>query len=126
MLGNHTVRASLPASDLDRAKKFYEETLGLKAAEENPGGLLYKMRDSELLVFVSMGKSDGSFTQAGWEVDDIESEVAELKERGVTFEEYDFPGLKTVNAIADTPDGRSAWFKDSEGNLLGLLQRPKS
>jgi catechol 2,3-dioxygenase-like lactoylglutathione lyase family enzyme len=123
MLGNYWVSPSLPASDLERAKKFYEGTLGLKVAEEDPGGLTFQAKGSELFVFISMGKSDGSFTQAGWEVDDIEAEVAELKGRGVSFEEYDYPELKTVNSIAETADGKSAWFKDSEGNLLGLLQR---
>lgn len=119
------MRASLPASDLERARKFYEETLGLEVLEADEGGIRFKSGGgSEFVVFTSMGKSDASFTQGGWEVDDIEGEVADLKSRGVKFEEYDFPGIKTVSGIAETGPGlaRSAWFKDSEGNLLGLVQ----
>jgi catechol 2,3-dioxygenase-like lactoylglutathione lyase family enzyme len=127
MLGNHIMRASLPASDLDRARKFYEETLGLEVLEADEGGITFKSGSgSEFFVFTSMGKSDASFTQGGWEVDDIESEVGELKSRGVKFEEYDFPGMKTVNGIAETGPARGAWFKDSEGNLLGLVQLPRT
>jgi catechol 2,3-dioxygenase-like lactoylglutathione lyase family enzyme len=116
--------------DMDRARRFYSEKLGLEPSEERPGGLLYHGASGAFALFESAGASDGSFTQMGWEVDDIEATVGELKRRGVVFEEVDVPGLKTVEDIADI-DGnypskgrgeRGAWFRDSEGNLMGLGQ----
>ena len=122
MLKDFAVRTSLPASDLERAKKFYEETLGFTPVNESPAGVDYESGGVQFFVFPSRGESPGSFTQMGWRVDDIDAEVKELKERGVQFEEYDFPGMKTEGSIADIGAGRSAWFKDTEGNLLGLIQ----
>jgi hypothetical protein len=75
-----------------------------------------------LLIFPSQGGSSGSHTQIGWVVEDVAAEVADLKSRGVVFEEYDYPSLKTVDGIAEVPVGRAAWFKDSEGNVHGVLQ----
>lgn len=123
MLKDHETRASLPASDLDRARKFYEETLGFTPVEESPAGIDYESGGAGFFVYPSMGQSTGSFTQLGWRVPDIAAEVKELKAKGVQFEEYDFPGLKTVDGIAEVGNGRAAWFKDTEGNLLGLIQR---
>jgi catechol 2,3-dioxygenase-like lactoylglutathione lyase family enzyme len=122
MLQQHEIRATLPASDLERARKFYEEVLGFVAVGETPAGVDYKSGPLGFFVYPSSGQSPATFTQAGWRVDNIEEEVAQLKNNGVKFEEYDFPGLKTVNSIADVGMNRSAWFKDSEGNLLGLTQ----
>jgi catechol 2,3-dioxygenase-like lactoylglutathione lyase family enzyme len=122
MLQEHEMRATLPASDLERARKFYEEVLGFVVVRETPAGVDYKSGPLGFFVYPSSGQSPATFTQAGWRVDNIEEEVAQLKKNGVKFEEYDFPGLKTVNSIADVGMNRSAWFKDSEGNLLGLTQ----
>ncbi len=69
-----------------------------------------------------MGAASGAHTQVGFRVDDIEAEVGQLRDKGVVFEEYDFPGLKTENGIAQIGPGRSAWFKDSEGNLIAIVQ----
>ncbi len=74
------------------------------------------------LLYPSSGRPSGEFTQACWATDDIEAEIADLKASGVVFEEYDLPNFKTVNSIAPTADNRAAWFKDSEGNLLGIVQ----
>jgi hypothetical protein len=74
-------------------------------------------------LFQSGGASSGSHTQASFQVSNIEAEVAALQSRGVEFIEYDFPTLKTEKGIAKTPDGRAAWFRDTEGNLLGVFQR---
>jgi catechol 2,3-dioxygenase-like lactoylglutathione lyase family enzyme len=125
------VATRLPTQDLQRARKFYSEKLGLEPTDERPGGLLYRCAQGEFALFGSAGASPGTFTQMGFEVDDIEAAVAALKERGVVFEEVDLPGLKTVDGIADI-DGnypvkgatgeRGAWFRDSEGNMLGLAQ----
>jgi catechol 2,3-dioxygenase-like lactoylglutathione lyase family enzyme len=131
MLDDARVATRLPAQDLERARRFYADKLGLEPADERPGGLLYRMAAGEFALFQSSGASPGTFTQMGWEVDDIDAVVAELKRRGVAFEEVDAPGLRTRNSIAEI-DGnypskratgeRGAWFRDSEGNMLGIGQ----
>jgi catechol 2,3-dioxygenase-like lactoylglutathione lyase family enzyme len=122
MLSDHPVHPTLPASDLDRANKFYAEKLGLTPDSETPAGLFYRAGTTRFLLFPSGGSASGTHTQMGWTVDDIEAEVSTLKARGLVFEEYDYPSLKTVNGIADRGDVKSAWFKDSEGNLHGIVQ----
>jgi tRNA-Thr(GGU) m(6)t(6)A37 methyltransferase TsaA len=130
-LAGGRVATRLPAQDLERARRFYAEKLGLEPVEERPGGLRYRGRTGEFALFESAGASRGEHTQMAWAVDDIEATVSELRDRGVTFEEYDLPGLTTVNGIADVPGNypskggvgeRAAWFRDSEGNLLALGQ----
>ena len=79
-------------------------------------------RAEVLLLFASSGAGTAQHQLAAWAVEDLEAEVAELRGRGVVFEEYDSPGLHTVNAIAATPAGKAAWFKDSEGNVLTITQ----
>ena len=131
MLEHSDVAARLPAQDLARAKSFYRDKLGLTPSEERPGGLRYQCGNGWFSLFESAGVPSGHHTQLGWEVDDIEATVAQLRARGVVFEEYDLPGLKTVNGIAeiagDYPSRggvgeKAAWFRDSEGNLLGIGQ----
>jgi catechol 2,3-dioxygenase-like lactoylglutathione lyase family enzyme len=130
MLENGRVATRLPAQDLERARRFYSEKLGLEPSEERPGGVLYEVAEGVFALFQSAGASTGEFTQMGWDVDDIDATVAGLKERGVVFEEVDVPGLKTVDGIAEVAGNypskgrgeRAAWFRDSEGNLLGLGQ----
>ena len=131
MLEKATVAARLPAQDLERARRFYSEKLGLEPAEERPGGLLYRCGGIEFGLFQSAGEPSGAHTQMAWEVDDIEAVVEELRSRGVVFEEYDLPGLTTVDGIAEVEGNypskggkgeRAAWFRDSEGNMLGMGQ----
>jgi catechol 2,3-dioxygenase-like lactoylglutathione lyase family enzyme len=125
MLSDARVNATIPAADLERARAFYEQSLGLTVAEETEGGLSFDMGGgTRFLLFPTQGSPSGTHTQMGFQVDDIESEVAALKARGVEFLEYDLPGLKTVNSIADNGPARAAWFHDSEGNLLGVVQLP--
>jgi catechol 2,3-dioxygenase-like lactoylglutathione lyase family enzyme len=121
----------IPTQDLERARRFYAEKLGLEPSEERPGGLLYRCAMGEFALFGSAGASPGTFTQMAWDVDDLEATVAELKRRGVVFEEVDVPGLQTVDGIAEVPGNypsrggkgeRAAWFRDSEGNMLGIGQ----
>ncbi|MCX5254300.1 VOC family protein [Streptomyces canus] len=129
ILARGRVATRLPAQDLDRARRFYAEQLGLEPVDERPGGLLYRCGGTDFALFQSAGASPGTFTQMGWEVDDIETVVSQLRQRGVVFEEVDLPGFRTKNGIADI-DGnypsknargeRAAWFRDSEGNLLGI------
>ena len=129
-LAQSDVATRLPAQDLDRARRWYSEKLGLDPVEERPGGLRYQCGNTYFVVFQSTGKASGESTQMGWEVADIEAAVADLGSRGIDFEDVDLPGMKTVNGIADI-DGnypskgtgeRGAWFRDSEGNLLGVGQ----
>jgi catechol 2,3-dioxygenase-like lactoylglutathione lyase family enzyme len=129
VLRDGEVSTRLPAQDLDRARAFYAEKLGLEPSEERPGGLLYEGRSGAFALFQSAGAASGDHTQMAWKVDDIEATVAELRKRGVVFEEVEVPGMKTVDGIAEVEgnypsDGgkgeRAAWFKDSEGNLIGI------
>ena len=128
MLKDSQVAARLPAQDLDRARAFYRDKLGLEPVEERPGGLRYQCGSGVFALFKSAGASSGQHTQMAFTVDDIEAVVEELRRRGVVFEDVDVPGLRTVNGIADIEGNypsigrgeRAAWFRDSEGNLLGI------
>lgn len=124
MLKDHAMFPTLPASELDRARAFYSEKLGLTPSQVLPGGdLEYECSGTRFYVTKSVGKSPGEFTQASWAVQDVDAEVAGLRSRGVIFEEYDLPEMKTVDGIAIIPElGRAAYFRDSEGNLLGMIQ----
>ena len=120
------VHAALPAQDLERAKRFYGEMLGLTPTAEQPDGVFYEVGRTRLLLFPSSGRPSGQHTQVGFDVEDIEATVADLKSRGVVFEEYDLPGMKTINSVATTGAVKGAWFKDTEGNLLGVAQLPEA
>ncbi|MGX1309994.1 catechol 2,3-dioxygenase-like lactoylglutathione lyase family enzyme [Streptomyces calvus] len=129
VLAGARVATRLPAQDLDRARRFYAERLGLEPVDERPGGLLYRCAGADFVVFRSTGTSPGTFTQMAFEVDDIQRVVAELKRRGVVFEDVDVPGFRTRDGIAEVEGNypskgargeRGAWFRDSEGNLLGV------
>jgi catechol 2,3-dioxygenase-like lactoylglutathione lyase family enzyme len=130
MLENGHVATRLPVQDMQRARAFYAEKLGLEPVEERPGGLLYRCASGEFALFESTGASSGTFTQMGWSVDDVVATVAELRGRGVVFEQVDVPGLTTVDDIAEVAGNypsrgsgeKAAWFRDSEGNMLGIGQ----
>jgi len=131
MLKDSHVATRLPAQDLERARAFYAEKLGLEPVDERPGGLRYRCGAGSFALFASTGAASGDHTQMGWEVDDIEAAVHHLRSRGVVFEEVDVPGLRTVDGIAEVEGNypssggvgeRAAWFRDSEGNLLGIGQ----
>jgi len=126
MLRDVRIEGRIPTQDLDRARRWYAEKLGLEPAEERPGGLRYTGAGGVFCLYASAGASDGSFTQLGFYVDDLDATVAALRERGVVFEEY--PGC--VDGIMDIEGNypskgrgeRAAWFRDSEGNMLGLAE----
>ena len=125
MLSSARCQTALPAADLDRARRFYEETLGFLPVDIQPRGVRYEAAEgTRFLVFPSSGRASGSHTQMGFQVDDIAHEVAELRSRGVVFETYDMPEFDPETMIATFPTARSAWFKDSEGNLIGLVELP--
>jgi catechol 2,3-dioxygenase-like lactoylglutathione lyase family enzyme len=122
MLGDHAIHATIPATDLERARAFYADKLGLVPTSEDPGGLIYATSGGVWFrLFPTPYAGTALHTVAGWVVQDLEAEVAELRAKGVVFEEYDTPQVKTVDGIADMPGGRAAWFKDSEGNILALV-----
>jgi catechol 2,3-dioxygenase-like lactoylglutathione lyase family enzyme len=131
MLDDGRVATRIPVRDLIRARRFYAEKLGLEPSEERPGGLLYRCASGEFALFESAGASAGTHTQMGWDVDDLDATVAELKRRGVSFEEVDVPGLKTAGGIVEVPGNypskggkgeRAAWFRDCDGNVFGIGQ----
>jgi catechol 2,3-dioxygenase-like lactoylglutathione lyase family enzyme len=130
MWDNAHAATRLPAQNLERARLFYRERLGLEPAEERPGGLRYMLGDSEFVLFASSGNAPGTFTQMAIYVDDIEATVTSLRKRGVEFESYDVPGLTTRDGIAEVEGNypskgsgeRAAWLRDSEGNLIAIGQ----
>jgi len=101
VLAYSNVASRIPAQDLRRARSFYAEKLGLEPAGERPGGLRYRCGNGEFALFESAGAAAGDHTQMAWEAGDLEEAIAELRERSVIFEEYDVPGLETVNGIAE-------------------------
>ena len=124
MLEEFTVHATLPASDLDRARRWYAEKLGLKPVREDQVGLWYELAGSRLLLYQSGYAGTSQSTSAEFLVDDIERVMSGLRDRGVVFEEYDVPGLKTENGLAIIGGHKTGWFKDSEGNIVSLDEPP--
>ena len=113
----------LPASNLTRARTYYSEMLGLEPTSVTPLGLFYRSPGGSLFhIYETTNAGTAQNTQMGWITADIEAEVAALRARGVVFEDYDFPGLKTVDGIANLDGERAAWFVDSEGNFLHVSQ----
>ncbi len=124
MLGNARIAPTLPVTNLDRARKFYRDTLGLRLSEEMPDGLLFESSPgSALLVYYRPAGTRADNTACAFEVEDLEAAMRALRQKGVTFEEYDLPGLKTVNGVASLGYEKSAWFKDPDGNILAVSQR---
>lgn len=123
MLKDAPVVPYIPASDVTRARRFYEDKVGLVARDEAAGGVVYECASgSWIFLYQSRGAGTSEASQAFWQVKDVESEVRELKARGVTFIDYDLPGLKTIDGIATMDGAKGAWFRDSEGNILALIQ----
>jgi catechol 2,3-dioxygenase-like lactoylglutathione lyase family enzyme len=113
----------IAVQDIARAAQFYRDQLGLPLAEELPGLFVGKgPSSSSFHLFASPFAGTAKNAVMGWKTPNLEAEVAALKARGVKFEDYDLPNFKTVDSIVTTPLGRSAWFKDTEGNMLGLAQ----
>jgi catechol 2,3-dioxygenase-like lactoylglutathione lyase family enzyme len=124
MLDSSMAVPTIAVSDLGRARKFYEETLGLKFMDETPAGIRFQAGNgSWVFVYPSQFAGTNQATSMSFEVDDVVATVKKLRDNGVTFEEYDFPGLKTVDGIADLGVEKAAWFKDLDGNILALGQR---
>ena len=123
MLQRFRVTTMLPVVEMSRARAFYEQQLGLKATEERPDGkVVYDCAGSLLALFPRGTPTKAEHTAISFEVPDVEKMVRDLTARGVSFEDYDFPGLKTQNKVCVLGSERAAWFKDSEGNLLCVHQ----
>jgi predicted enzyme related to lactoylglutathione lyase len=123
MLRTAPIRAYIPASDIARARNFYEHTVGLVPKEDFAEGVIYECGGAEVFMYPTGNAGTSKASQAFWQVDDVEAEVAELKARGVVFEEYDTPGVAMRNSIATGGGAKTAWFKDTEGNILAISQR---
>ena len=123
MLQQAPMYAYIPAKDVSRARKFYEQTLGLQPGRELAGGVTYEFGGgTACFLYFTPHAGTSKASQAFWQVEDVEREVRELKSRGVKFEQYDIPGTKTENGILTGGGAKAAWFKDSEGNILALVQ----
>src|SRR5258706_7582154 len=123
MLQKSPMYSYIPAREVKGAGKFYEQKLGLKPKQETAGGVVYEFAEhTACFLYPTPNAGTSRASQAFWQVEDIEREVAELKARGVKFEDYDMPGMKTENGITTAGGARSAWFKDSEGNIMALIQ----
>ena len=123
MLQQHPMYAYLPAADMARARRFYEVTLGLKPGAELQGGVTYTFGGGTgAFLYPTPNAGTSKASQAFWQVDDIEREVADMKHRGVVFEHYDVPGEKSPSGVITAGGAKAIWFKDTEGNILALIQ----
>jgi len=123
MLQKFPMYAYIPARDVARARRFYEQTLGLRPKRETAGGVIYELgKGTACFLYPTPHAGTSQASQAFWQVDDIEKEVAELKRHGVQLEHYDMVGMQSDSDIYTGGGARAAWFKDSEGNTLALVQ----
>ena len=123
MFQSSPMYAYLPAKDVSRARAFYEQKLGFLPKAELGGGVTYEFADhTACFLYPTPRAGTSKASQAFWMVHDIEREVAELEARGVAFEEYELPGMTFRGGIAEGAGGKAAWFKDTEGNILALIQ----
>lgn len=127
MLANHKVVAMVPTVDLDRARKFYADTLGFTVAEEQADEMLrFEFAEgTQLTVFRTREQSGSGHTEAGWEVDDLDAVVADLRDKGVELEEFDLgEEMPSEGGIFEMPGvGRGGFFRDPDGNVLSLFER---
>jgi catechol 2,3-dioxygenase-like lactoylglutathione lyase family enzyme len=124
MLDNTEAVATIAVRNIDAARKFYSDTLGLESGESREKQVLtYKSGTSKILVYESQFAGTNKATAVTWAVDDVEREVKTLKDKGVAFEQYDFPGVTRRGDVHETGRGKAAWFKDPDGNILALVDR---
>jgi catechol 2,3-dioxygenase-like lactoylglutathione lyase family enzyme len=122
MLQKAPMYSYIPAKDVARARKFYEEKLGFKPKKETAGGVVYDFgKGTACFLYPTPNAGTSAASQAFWQVEDIESEVAELRARGVIFEKYDIPEMDE-SGISTAGGARAAWFKDTEGNIMAVIQ----
>ena len=123
MLGDHPIDVVLLATDLDASRDFYRDKIRLQLVSESPNAVTFKCGGGNQLAITrsTVGTADEQ-TQAAWRVNDLEQEIAALRSRGVEIQEYDLPGLKTIDGIADIGFARMSWFIDPGKNCLGIMQ----
>lgn len=126
MLQDSPMYSYIPAKDLSRARQFYELTLGFKPKQETAGGVVYEFgHGTACFLYPTPNAGTSEASQAFWDVVDVEAEVADLKSRGVVLEKYDLPGADE-NGIVTAGGAKAAWFKDSEGNIMAVIQNLES
>jgi predicted enzyme related to lactoylglutathione lyase len=120
--------AYIPAKDVARARQFYEQKLGFKPSQQIGDGVVYQFGErTACFLYPTPNAGTSLASQAFWQVDDIEREVAELKARGIEFEDYDVPGGdKSPSGVVTAGGAKAAWFKDTEGNIMALIEGPKA
>ncbi|HET8831534.1 MAG TPA: VOC family protein [Casimicrobiaceae bacterium] len=123
MLQDSPLYAYFPAQDIARARRFYEDKLGFRPQQEIAGGIVYAFANgTAAFLYLTPNAGTSKASQAFWQVDDVEGEVAALKARGVIFENYDMPGDKSPSGVITAGGAKAAWFKDSEGNILAIIE----
>jgi len=124
MLQKYPMYAYIPAQDVARARAFYEQKVGLKPTREEAGGVTYESAGgTACFLYQSSNAGTSKASQAFWQVDDVDREIEELKSRGVVFEDYpDLPGQRSKSGAVDEGGAKAAWFKDSEGNIMAIIQ----
>jgi len=124
MLQDFPMYAYIPAKDLARARQFYETKVGLRPKLEINGGVVYEFANgTACFLYPTPNAGTSKASQAFWSVDDVDREIEELKKRGVVFETYDMPGDKSASGAITAGGAKAAWFKDSEGNIMALIQQ---
>ena len=122
MVGKLPLVPYIPVSDLARARKFYEEKLGMKVKDVSAAGVFYDCGGSNFFMYRSGSAGTNKASLAFWNVSNIEAEVADLRAKGIQFEQYDLPQMTWKDGIGSAPGVKNAWFKDTEGNILALIQ----
>ncbi|MFE2014411.1 VOC family protein [Streptomyces sp. NPDC059491] len=122
MLSDSPVVAIIPVGDMARAKRFYSETLGLPLVRDSAEDTRYECGGTMIGLYETPHGGQAGHTLASWKVEDLDTEMKELSSKGVAFEDYDLPGLKTVDGVVESDTMRGAWFKDSEGNILCVVE----
>jgi catechol 2,3-dioxygenase-like lactoylglutathione lyase family enzyme len=123
MLQDFPLHAYIPARDVARARRFYEGTLGFRPKQEVAGGVVYEFGGrTACFLYPTPNAGTSRASQAFWQVDDIEREVADLRKRGVEIQDYDMPGEKSASGVITAGGAKAAWFRDSEGNILAIIQ----
>ena len=123
MLEYSPLYSYIPAKDVARARRFYEQKLGFRPKAELAGGVVYEFgQKTACFLYPTPNAGTSKASQAFWQVADVEREVAELKARGVEFENYDMPGEKSPSGVLNAGGAKAAWFRDSEGNILAIVQ----
>jgi predicted enzyme related to lactoylglutathione lyase len=123
MLQNFHMYAYIPARDLKRAREFYEKKVGLQPKEAHNGGVVYEFGGgTACFLYPTPNAGTSKASQAFWSVDDVDALIVALKAKGVVFEDYDLPGERSPQGAITAGGAKAAWFKDSEGNILALIE----